>query len=93
MSPAVKGQSGNSPPQSLLPWPELMQFALGNLRLSPREFWQLTPRELYAALGTITAAVEASALPPERTVLEDLMRAHPDQPGTALDWSKRDGIR
>lgn len=93
MSTAVKGQSGSRPPQSLLPWPELMQLGLGNLRLSPRDFWQLTPRELYAALGKITTAVEASAMPPERAVLEDLMRAHPDQPGTAPEWSKRDGNR
>lgn len=89
----MKAQSGSSPPQSLLPWPELMQLGLGNLRLSPRDFWQLTPRELHAALGKITTAVEASAMPPERTVLEDLMRAHPDQPGKTQERVEPDGNR
>lgn len=31
------------------PWREAMGFGLGVLRLSPIEFWKITPRELAAA--------------------------------------------
>lgn len=31
------------------PWTEYMRLGLGVLRLSPREFWAATPREIAAA--------------------------------------------
>ena len=33
------------------PWRRLMELGLGTLRLSPKDFWAATPRELAAALG------------------------------------------
>jgi uncharacterized phage protein (TIGR02216 family) len=48
-----------------------MQLGLGVLRLSPREFWAATPREIAAAFGG----------PPSRLArdsFEDLMRRYPD---------------
>ena len=33
------------------PWADAMRFGLGKLRLSPRDFWAMTPRELAAAMG------------------------------------------
>lgn len=35
----------------LLPWRALMRLGLGVLRLSPTEFWAMTPVELAAAAG------------------------------------------
>jgi uncharacterized phage protein (TIGR02216 family) len=48
-----------------------MQLGLGVLRLSPREFWAATPREIAAAFG---------GPPPQlpRAGFEDLMRRYPD---------------
>ena len=31
------------------PWGDAMRFGLGVLRLAPRDFWAMTPRELAAA--------------------------------------------
>jgi uncharacterized phage protein (TIGR02216 family) len=44
---------------------------LGSLKLAPREFWGMTPRELAAALGQ-------RPLPMNRAALEDLMKEFPD---------------
>ena len=33
------------------PWQAAMRFGLGELRLAPRDFWAMTPRELAAAMG------------------------------------------
>ena len=35
------------------PWDAAMRFGLGVLRLPPREFWRMTPRELAAAWGAV----------------------------------------
>lgn len=35
------------------PWGDAMRFGLGVLRLAPREFWAMTPRELAAAWGAL----------------------------------------
>lgn len=52
-----------------------MAFGFGVLRLSSRDFWALTPRELAAALeGFYGPAPEA----PPRETLQALMRAFPD---------------
>jgi uncharacterized phage protein (TIGR02216 family) len=52
-----------------------MQAGLGHLRLSPRDFWSMTPRELAAALGLTARAANA----PSRAAFDALMRAFPDR--------------
>ena len=53
------------------PWARLMHLGLGVLRLSPKEFWAATPREIAAAFG--------GAPPPLlRTSFEELMKRYPD---------------
>jgi len=56
------------------PWREAIGFGLGVLRLSPREFWAMTPRELAYAIE----AVRGRAAPLERAAFDDLMRRYPD---------------
>ena len=62
-------------------WSGLMQFGFGVLRLSSKDFWSLSLPELEAAMG-----VHQIGRPPvmTRTRLDQLMRAHPDQPEEAL---------
>jgi uncharacterized phage protein (TIGR02216 family) len=52
-----------------------MAIGFGVLRLSSREFWALTPRELAAAIEGLTGRTHA---PMDRTRLDDLMRRFPD---------------
>jgi uncharacterized phage protein (TIGR02216 family) len=54
------------------PWQRLMELGLGQLRLSPREFWNATPREMAAAFGAPRAG-------PTRNDLNELMRMYPDE--------------
>jgi uncharacterized phage protein (TIGR02216 family) len=52
-----------------------MAFGLGVLRLSPKDFWSISPCELAAAWeGVYGAALESSGAPD----LQGLMRAFPD---------------
>lgn len=52
----------------------MMQLGLGVLRLSPRDFWQSTPRE-------IAAAFDVERVDPlARDELDGLMRLFPDAP-------------
>jgi uncharacterized phage protein (TIGR02216 family) len=54
-----------------------MAAGLGLLRLAPRDFWAMTPRELDAALrGLLGPALEDAPLP--RTTLAQLMTRYPD---------------
>lgn len=53
-----------------------MAFGLGVLRLSPRDFWAMTPRELARAAEGVYGR-RAGA--PTRAALETLMRAFPDR--------------
>lgn len=55
------------------PWAEMMAAGLGTLRLSPREFWAATPREIAAAFP----ARGRGALP--RSALDQLMQQFPDR--------------
>jgi uncharacterized phage protein (TIGR02216 family) len=56
-----------------------MAFGLGVLRLSSREFWALTPRELEAAArGAAGRSGAASAPAPSLEDLAELMAAFPD---------------
>ncbi|MBN9317897.1 MAG: phage tail assembly chaperone [Devosia sp.] len=59
------------------PWDEAMRFGFGVLRLSSREFWGLTPRELAAAFEA--RAGRARGVAPGREVLGRLMAAFPDE--------------
>ncbi|HVV94709.1 MAG TPA: phage tail assembly chaperone [Hyphomicrobiales bacterium] len=44
------------------------------LRLAPRDFWAMTPRELAAAAHALPHALP----PPDRATLDALMRRYPD---------------
>lgn len=57
------------------PWDEAMRLGFGILRLGPRDFWALTPREL-AAIAAALAGV--SPAPPSRSDFEALMNKYPD---------------
>lgn len=57
------------------PWAEAMRLGFGVMRLSSREFWGLTPRELAAAL-TLNDPARAAA--PDRQRLAELMARFPD---------------
>ena len=58
------------------PWAEAMRFGFGVLRLSPTEFWGLTPRELAAAFEAASGNRRPQA--PDRSELAALMAAFPD---------------
>ena len=58
-----------------LDWAGLMQAGLHGLRLTPDQFWRLTPAELALMLGQT-----ATQRPLGRTALEELIRAFPDGP-------------
>ncbi|NEY89293.1 rcc01693 family protein [Tabrizicola oligotrophica] len=55
-------------------WPGLMRAGLGQLRLTPEQFWRLSPVELRIMLGA-----EAAAPPLTRARLDELRAAYPDQ--------------
>jgi len=57
------------------PWKEAIGFGLGVLRLPPRAFWQMTPRELAAAIEAVRGRTLA---PLQRATLDELMRRYPD---------------
>jgi uncharacterized phage protein (TIGR02216 family) len=52
-----------------------MTFGLGVLRLSSRDFWSMTPRELFCAVEGVYGAAPGA---PPRAALEELMRRFPD---------------
>lgn len=62
-------------------WPGLMRAGLGQLRLTPDQFWRLTPVELRMLLG-----IEAAQPPLTRARLEELAAAFPD-----LEKGRADG--
>lgn len=57
-----------------LDWPGLMRAGMGHLRLTPEQFWRLSPVELRIMLGA-----EATSPPLTRARLEELAAAYPDQ--------------
>lgn len=59
------------------PWDEAMRLGFGVLRLSSREFWGLTPRELASAFEALSGRRHGGA--PARDVLASLMADFPDQ--------------
>lgn len=58
---------------SAFDWPALMRVAFQRLRISPEQFWALTPAEFAMMLGG-----SAGPVPLNRAGLDDLLRAHPD---------------
>ncbi|HZQ11462.1 MAG TPA: rcc01693 family protein [Pseudolabrys sp.] len=56
------------------PWREAIGFGLGVLKLAPREFWRMTPRELAYAIE----AVRGRAAPIDRASLNEMMKRFPD---------------
>ncbi len=54
-----------------------MSLGLGVLRLSPTQFWAMTPRELDAAIRGLMGP-PAAALTPSRSGLDQLMQRFPD---------------
>jgi uncharacterized phage protein (TIGR02216 family) len=59
------------------PWRQAMAFGLGRQKLSSRDFWAMTPRELAAAVEGI---VGVPPLPLDRGVLDALIARYPDRP-------------
>lgn len=55
-----------------------MAFGFAVMRLSPAEFWAMTPRELAAAMRAFGHGAHA---PPDRADLSNLMNAYPDSRG------------
>ena len=56
------------------PWREAIGFGLGVLRLSPAQFWTMTPRELAYAIEAVTGR----AAPLDRAAFTELMTRYPD---------------
>jgi uncharacterized phage protein (TIGR02216 family) len=54
-----------------------MAAGLGLLRLDPRSFWSMTPKELEAALRALNGSARAE-IPLVREELAALMRRYPD---------------
>lgn len=59
---------------TVLDWPGLMRAGLRDLRLTPDQFWRLTPVDLWVMLGTERAAHGLT-----RSGLEELSAAFPDK--------------
>lgn len=57
------------------PWKQAIGFGLGVLRLSPEQFWRMTPRELACAIE----AVRGDRAPISRAALSELMKRYPDE--------------
>jgi uncharacterized phage protein (TIGR02216 family) len=57
------------------PWKQAIGFGLGVLRLSPEQFWTMTPRELGYAIETVTGRFA----PLDRAGLDQLMKRCPDE--------------
>lgn len=57
------------------PWREAIGFGLGMLRLAPRDFWRMTPRELAYAIE----ALSGRRAPLDRDSFSDLMKRFPDE--------------
>ncbi|MBM3552721.1 MAG: phage tail assembly chaperone [Alphaproteobacteria bacterium] len=56
-----------------------MAFGLGVLRLSSRDFWSMTPRELFCAAEGVYGKSPGA---PSRAALDALMRRFPDSAGS-----------
>jgi uncharacterized phage protein (TIGR02216 family) len=61
---------------SRFPWQALMAAGMGALGQSSESFWNMTLRELAAAMDALGAT---RPMPPDRTALDELMRRFPDK--------------
>jgi len=57
------------------PWEVAFAFGFAVMRLSPAEFWAMTPRELAAAMRAFGHGAHA---PPGRAEMEAMMQRFPD---------------
>ena len=57
------------------PWVDAMRLGFGVLRLSSKEFWGLTPRELAAAFEALSGGRTTA---PDRNGLGKMMERYPD---------------
>lgn len=62
-----------------LDWGGLMRAGLTGLRLTPSEFWALTPAELALLIGA-----DQAPAPMDRSRLEQLSRRFPDAESSAM---------
>lgn len=67
-------------------WPALMRAGICGLRLSPEQFWALTPAELALMLGAT-----GGTRPLRRDGLAALMDAFPDRSGAGQDTGHETG--
>ncbi|MBS3650796.1 phage tail assembly chaperone [Pseudaminobacter sp. 19-2017] len=58
------------------PWEHAMALGVGVLRLSPKDFWSMTPRELERAMSVHFGRAPAA---PKRSEFAALMAAYPDK--------------
>ena len=56
------------------PWKQAIGFGLGVLKLSPDEFWRMTPRELALAIEALRGRGASLA----RVHFDELMKRYPD---------------
>ena len=64
----------SAPTMQPFPWKPAIGFGLGVLRLSPEQFWRMTPRELAYAIEAATGR----RAPLDRAGLQQLMKRYPD---------------
>ncbi|MBX3581304.1 MAG: phage tail assembly chaperone [Rhizobiaceae bacterium] len=60
------------------PWDSVMAAAFGLLRLSPRDFWSMTPREMERAMSVLAGDRRGA---PDRAELMNMMHRFPDKEG------------
>ncbi|NDA45975.1 MAG: phage tail assembly chaperone [Alphaproteobacteria bacterium] len=57
------------------PWQEAMSFGFGYMKLSSKDFWALTPKELHAAMSFLAPSPLTY---PDQQSLQRLMTLYPD---------------
>ncbi len=62
--------------QRCFPWIRAMQIGFGELRLAPRDFWAMTPKELAMAAQALHGEPPH---PLQRVELDRLISRYPDQ--------------
>lgn len=56
-----------------------MEICLGMIRMSPNDFWNLSPREMYASIaGFLEFNTTSQEEPLTKDELDDLMELYPD---------------
>jgi uncharacterized phage protein (TIGR02216 family) len=72
--PAASDTEGKKAGAEPFPWDAVMHAGLCLLRLAPKDFWALTPREFFAMTGGLRPGGNAM----DRGVLDALMTRFPD---------------